>query len=47
MSPDFFLGLVLGAVLMYYVPRAWKEAGEADRIEAMTQDGPLRPRRRP
>lgn len=39
---DFTLGIIVGAVLMYFFPRAWKEATAADRAEAMMQSGPRR-----
>lgn len=29
------LGMILGAVLQYVLPRAWKDACESDRLEAL------------
>jgi hypothetical protein len=45
-TPAMVVGMILGALLDRYLPRAWREAVNADRIEAMTRSGPLR-RRKP
>jgi hypothetical protein len=41
---DLFF-MLLGSALTYYLPRAWREAKEADRLEAL-RGWPMRPRGR-
>jgi hypothetical protein len=44
MGADFVLGVIVGAVLMYALPRGWKHATAADREE--TRRAPARRGRR-